>query len=113
MVVGFLGDLWRSIFEPGSSPAVVIATNASFFLLVATLILMLFLTHSIHFAFLLVLSVALWITTAWFIDEYNKYLEQEKKNKLESAPDFSDSVVKASSSASSDHLDTTHRQPTK
>lgn len=108
MVVGFLGDLWRSIFEPGSSPAVVKATHVSFFFLVSILLVMLFLTRSIHFVFLLILSVALWITTAWFIDEYNRYLREQEKDISEAAPKISDAAA-ADCNSTSSAVKTTHR----
>lgn len=79
-MASFVGDLWQSVFTPGTSPALIKATHASFFLLVVSLTSLIFIHGSIHFYNLLAIALALWGAVIWFISE----LAKEKKKLAES-----------------------------
>ncbi|CDR41284.1 CYFA0S07e00276g1_1 [Cyberlindnera fabianii] len=78
-MISFLTELWESIFTPGTTPTLVLATHATFALLVVTLTVFAFLTKSIHIINLLVLSLVLWGILTWFINEINT-LNSEKQS---------------------------------
>lgn len=65
----FLTNLVTSIFTPGPTPSLVVATNASFAALQLVLLLLLIATYSIHFLILSVLSAGLWWAINWFVAE--------------------------------------------
>ncbi|PPJ59277.1 hypothetical protein CBER1_04231 [Cercospora berteroae] len=65
----FLTNLWESVFTPGTTPTLIIATNATFALLQALLLGLLIATSSIHFAILSVLCGGLWYSINWFAKE--------------------------------------------
>lgn len=67
--MAFIVELWESIFTPGTTPALIKATHASFILLLTSLATLIFLTRSIHFVNLLVIAVLLYGTVVWFINE--------------------------------------------
>lgn len=70
--MSFIQELWDSVFTPGTSPALIKATHASFVLLILSLITLIFMTRSIHFINLLVISVCLYAAVIWFIEELKK-----------------------------------------
>lgn len=70
--MSFFVELWESVFTPGTTPALITATHASFILLIISLIVLIFLTKSIHFINLLVLATLLYGTVFWFINELQK-----------------------------------------
>lgn len=76
----FMIDLWTSVFTPGPTPTLLIATNVTFAALLALLLALLFATASIHFAVLAVLAVGLWASVNWFAAEVMRVraLEQDK-----------------------------------
>ena len=65
----FLTNLVNSIFTPGPTPSLVVATNASFAALQLVLLLLLIATYSIHFLILSILSAGLWWAVNWFVAE--------------------------------------------
>ncbi|GAB0132231.1 hypothetical protein EsDP_00000672 [Epichloe bromicola] len=65
----FMIDLWESIFTPGPTPTILIATNVSFGALQIVLFSLLLATSSIHFAVLSVLCAGLWWAINWFARE--------------------------------------------
>ena len=77
----FLTDLVNSIFTPGPTPSIVIATNASFAALQLVLLVLLILTYSIHFIILSVLSAGLWWAINWFVKELEAANRKEKEAK--------------------------------
>ncbi|KAK6204937.1 ER protein Pkr1-domain-containing protein [Scheffersomyces amazonensis] len=88
--MSFVIELWESIFTPGTSPALIKATHASFISLIISLVVLIFLTKSIHFFNLLVIAILLYGTVIWFINELktaklkdNKQLESESNEKVE------------------------------
>ncbi|CDO96178.1 unnamed protein product [Kluyveromyces dobzhanskii CBS 2104] len=70
-MANFVVALWESVFQPGTSPQLVVATHISFFLLLCVLGSQIYLTKNIHFIALTVIATLLWITVTWFIFELN------------------------------------------
>ena len=65
----FMNNLWNSIFTPGATPTLVVATNVTFAALQVLLLALLIATYSIHFAILSVLCGGLWWSINWFATE--------------------------------------------
>ena len=68
-MASFIEDLWSSVFTPGPTPSLLIATNATFAALQFLLLILLIATYSIHFLILSVLSGGLWYSINWFARE--------------------------------------------
>ena len=75
----FLTDLISSIFTPGPTPSLIIATNASFALLQAVLLVLLILTYSVHFIVLSFLCAGLWWAINWFVTELEAGNKKERE----------------------------------
>ena len=75
----FFTDLVNSIFTPGPTPSIIVATNISFAALQLVLLVLLILTYSIHFVILSFLSAGLWWAINWFVTELEAANEKEKK----------------------------------
>jgi hypothetical protein len=73
----FFEELWLSVFEPGPTPTLLIATNASFAALQALFIA----TYSVHFVILSFLTAGLWYAINWFAAEVKaaQVVEEEAK----------------------------------
>ncbi|KIR59225.1 hypothetical protein I314_04740 [Cryptococcus bacillisporus CA1873] len=70
---GFVGLLVKSVFEPGANPAVVMAMNVCFVLLILTLFALAFLTQwNKHVLLLLGVTLLLWGSMAWFVLELTR-----------------------------------------
>lgn len=65
----FVEELWNSIFTPGTTPTLLVATNASFAALQFLLLILFLSTYSIHFFILSVISAGLWYAINWFARE--------------------------------------------
>jgi hypothetical protein len=78
-MASFLEDLWGSVFTPGPTPTLVVATNVTFAVLQAVLAILLLLTHSIHLAVLSALCGGLWWGINWFIAELQKAEKAEEE----------------------------------
>jgi hypothetical protein len=65
----FLVALWTSVFTPGATPSLLLATNATFGALQFLLFALLLATHSVHFIALSIISGALWWSINWFANE--------------------------------------------
>lgn len=78
-MASFVEDLWASIFTPGPTPTLLIATNVTFASLQVLLFALLLATHSIHFVVLSFLSAALWWSINWFAQEVRQAQEAEKE----------------------------------
>ncbi|KAL7663196.1 V-type ATPase assembly factor PKR1 [[Candida] zeylanoides] len=70
--MGFLNELWDSVFEPGTNPALIKATHASFVSLIVSLVVLVYMTRSVHFVNLLVIASLLYATVVWFIGELQR-----------------------------------------
>lgn len=88
-MASFLENLWGSIFTPGPTPTLLIATNASFAALQLLLLILLIATYSVHFVVLSVLCGGLWWSINWFAAELNAakaQAEVERKKKDREVP---------------------------
>ncbi|KAL8670373.1 MAG: hypothetical protein Q9168_005089 [Polycauliona sp. 1 TL-2023] len=88
----FLTDLFTSIFTPGPTPTLLVATNVSFAALQLVFLVLLILTYSIHFIVLSFLCAGLWWSINWFVAELEiaRRIERETKER-EKDSDESDS----------------------
>lgn len=81
----FVQDLWESIFTPGPTPSLLIATNATFAALQLVLAALLLATYSIHFIILSFLSAGLWYAINWFARELQADHDAELKEQARAA----------------------------
>lgn len=85
-MASFATNLWQSIFTPGATPALLVATNVTFAALQAVLAFMLYATHSVHFIVLSVLCAGLWVSINWFARELKVHqLAEEEQARREQA----------------------------
>ncbi|KAI9792006.1 MAG: SMK killer toxin resistance protein [Piccolia ochrophora] len=77
-MASFMEDLLNSIFTPGPTHSLLIATNVSFAALQFVLAILLFMTKSIHFIVLSFLSAALWLAINWFAKELQQAKAEEE-----------------------------------
>jgi len=105
----FFTDLFESIFTPGPTSSLVLATNVAFAGLQFVLLVLLLTTYSIHFVILSTISAGLWWGINWFVNELNiaKAQEEAEEKKQKLAQDAGDdteteaeTVVATSGSAS-------------
>ncbi|KAI1383269.1 Pkr1-domain-containing protein [Hypoxylon trugodes] len=80
-MAGFAQELWESIFTPGTTPTLLVATNATFACLQLVLFLLLLATYSIHFIILSFLCGGLWWAINWFAAELKIAQAKEAKEK--------------------------------
>lgn len=80
-MASFFEQLWESIFTPGPTPTLLVATNASFAALQALLFAMLLATKSIHFVILSLLCGGLWWAINWFAAEIRAAQAKEEEAK--------------------------------
>ena len=80
-VATFVENLWLSIFEPGPTPTLLVATNASFAALQLPFFALLVATNSIHFYILSALSAGLWYAINWFAAEIRAAQAKEEEAK--------------------------------
>lgn len=80
-MASFFEQLWESIFTPGPTPTLLVATNASFAALQALLFAMLLATKSIHFIILSILCGGLWWAINWFAAEIRAAQAKEEEAK--------------------------------
>ena len=80
-MASFFEQLWESIFTPGPTPTLLVATNASFAALQLLLFVMLLATYSIHFAVLSLLCGGLWWSINWFAAEIRAAQAKEEEAK--------------------------------
>ena len=77
----FLTNLFSSIFTPGPTPTLIVATNVSFAALQLCLLALLILTYSVHFLVLSILSAGLWWAINWFVTELEAANDKEREAK--------------------------------
>jgi hypothetical protein len=77
----FFTKLFTSIFTPGPTPSLIVATNASFACLQVVLLILLITTYSIHFLVLSFLSAGLWWAINWFVAELTAAQAAEEAKK--------------------------------
>jgi ER protein Pkr1. len=94
-MASFVEELWASVFTPGPTPTLLIATNVSFAALQLVLFVLLLATYSLHFVALSVISAGLWYSINWFAAEVRLAQlaqEAEKKDKDPATDRNKDSV---------------------
>lgn len=80
-MASFMEKLWESVFTPGPTPTLLVATNASFAALQLLLLGMLIATYSIHFIILSFLCGGLWWSINWFAVEIRAAQAKEEEAK--------------------------------
>ncbi|KAI9781185.1 MAG: hypothetical protein M1839_006293 [Geoglossum umbratile] len=75
----FLTDLFNSIFTPGPTHTLLVATNASFACLQLLLAVLFIATYSIHFIILSGLCGGLWWAINWFVAELAAAKQKEEE----------------------------------
>ncbi|KAK4127095.1 Pkr1-domain-containing protein [Parathielavia appendiculata] len=78
-MASFFQELWESIFTPGPTPTLLVATNVTFAALQIVLAALLFATYSVHFVVLSVLCGGLWAAINWFARELKVHQQQEEE----------------------------------
>ncbi|GAB1311400.1 SMK killer toxin resistance protein [Madurella fahalii] len=78
-MASFIQGLWESIFTPGPTPTLLVATNVTFAALQVVLAGLLFATYSVHFMVLSVLCGGLWAAINWFARELKEHQIQEEE----------------------------------
>jgi hypothetical protein len=92
-MASFVEELWSSVFTPGPTPTLLIATNVSFAALQLVLFALLLATYSLHFVALSVISAGLWYSINWFAAEVRAaQLAQEAEKKDPASDRNKDSV---------------------
>ena len=78
----FVQNLWQSVFVPGPTPTLLVATNAAFAALQVLLLTLALATYSVHFIILSCLSAGLWWSINWFSRELRlAQLKEEEERK--------------------------------
>lgn len=86
-MASFMVDLMNSIFTPGPTSSLVLATNVSFACLQVVLFALLIATYSIHFLILSIICGGLWAAINWFVKELAIHEAQQKQqNESEATP---------------------------
>ncbi|KAK5056565.1 hypothetical protein LTR84_012096 [Exophiala bonariae] len=88
-MASFLEELWNSIFTPGPTPTLLIATNAAFAALQLLLFVLLIATYSLHFLVLSTICGGLWYSINWFAVEIarEQKIQKESEAKKEKSPE--------------------------
>ncbi|CAD6504848.1 BgTH12-00350 [Blumeria graminis f. sp. triticale] len=81
-MTSFLTNLVQSIFIPGPTPTLLVATNATFACLQVLLFVLLVSTYSYHFLILSILSASLWSSINWFVNELKAAQSDEAQKKM-------------------------------
>lgn len=80
-MASFMEELWSSIFTPGPTPTLLIATNVTFAALQLLFLVLLLATYSIHFVVLSFLSGGLWWSINWFAQEVRSVQQAQEAEK--------------------------------
>jgi len=75
----FVTNLWTSVFTPGPTPTLLLATNVTFGALQILLLGLFITTYSIHFAILSTLTAGLWYSINWFASELKAAQAKEEE----------------------------------
>ncbi|GAM34124.1 anaphase-promoting complex subunit [Talaromyces pinophilus] len=107
-MASFVEDLWSSVFTPGPTPTLLVATNATFAALQLVLFLLLVATYSIHFVVLSFLSGALWWSINWFAKEVRQEQarQEEEKRKQEALEQETSGTSRLNTSADANDSET-------
>lgn len=109
----FFNDLFQSIFTPGPTPSLLIATNVSFACLQVVLLILLVATYSIHFLILSIISGGLWWAINWFVAEVNSFKksQEELAKKAQDAGDDTETEGEAIIHTRKDNLGSREVEP--
>ncbi|KAK9421019.1 putative V-type ATPase assembly factor pkr1 [Seiridium unicorne] len=101
-MASFFEEIWNSIFTPGTTPTLLLATNVTFAALQVVLFTLLLATSSIHFVILSFICGGLWAAINWFATELKKEQAKEAERKAQeeakarqNADDSDDTEVEA------------------
>ncbi|KAI9653107.1 MAG: SMK killer toxin resistance protein [Alyxoria varia] len=112
----FMEDLWGSVFTPGPTSSLLVATNVTFAALQAILFTLLVATYSVHFVVLSVLSCGLWYSINWFAKEVSVAQAaadaEEKDNRKERASNSRTSGETDTDGVVGDEMDTDEGEDT-
>lgn len=105
----FFVALWESIFQPGTTPQLIIATHVSFIALLSTLAWLIYATSgNLHFYALFTIALLLWLAIIWFIQELknvdlkdNQQMSVSTEKQGEADPSAKDTISRAPKSSSS------------
>ncbi|KAJ5822967.1 Endoplasmic reticulum protein Pkr1 [Penicillium robsamsonii] len=86
-MASFMGDLWSSIFTPGPTPTLLIATNVTFAALQLIFLALLLATYSLHFVALSTISAGLWWAINWFAAEVQLAQQAQEAEKAKQEGD--------------------------
>lgn len=113
--MSFFVELWESVFTPGTSPALMKATHASFIMLLLSLLFLIFYSGSIHFINLFVIASCLYAAVIWFVNELkNIKLKDNEELAKENGDDTSKTPeTKGESSGSASGIKKAAGAPTK
>ncbi|KAK0717010.1 ER protein Pkr1-domain-containing protein [Lasiosphaeria miniovina] len=78
-MTSFFRDLFESIFTPGPTPTLLVATNVTFAALQVVLGALLIATYSVHFLVLSGLCGGLWAAINWFARELKEHQQHEEE----------------------------------
>ncbi|KFA66258.1 hypothetical protein S40285_01918 [Stachybotrys chlorohalonatus IBT 40285] len=98
-MASFMTDLWESIFVPGPTPSILIATNATFAALQLVLLALLVATYSVHFFVLSFLCGGLWWSINWFAAELAASQREEQAKGKDASPGASSLSAQPSGAA--------------
>lgn len=109
--MAFIVELWESIFTPGTTPALLKATHASFILLLLSLLSLIYYTRSIHFINLFVIAGLLYASVIWFVNELKHTKLQNNKELLEKENEKENEKVNGQEKEKSPAATTTATEP--
>ncbi|KAJ9137925.1 hypothetical protein NKR23_g8886 [Pleurostoma richardsiae] len=98
----FFQDLWESIFTPGPTPSLLLATNVTFACLQVVLAGLLFATYSVHFVVLSILCSGLWWAINWFARELQASHDRERREQARAARHTAAAAAAAATSSESE-----------
>ncbi|KAJ5230292.1 hypothetical protein N7489_011000 [Penicillium chrysogenum] len=95
-MASFMGDLWSSIFTPGPTPTLLIATNVTFAALQIIFFALLLATYSLHFVALSIISGGLWWAINWFAAEVRLAQQAQEAEKEKQKQESGDAKTRKS-----------------
>lgn len=104
-MASFVEDLWASIFTPGPTPTLLIATNVAFAALQLIFFALLLATYSLHFVALSVISGGLWYAINWFAAEVQLAQQAQEAEKEKEASEDDQAKTRRKSPAVGDSAD--------
>lgn len=87
IMTSFVEDLWSSIFTPGPTPTLLIATNVTFAALQVVFFALLWATYSLHFVALSIISGGLWYAINWFAAEVRLAQQAQEAERAQEVKD--------------------------